>query len=309
MRPLGLPGLARVRSPAGGVRERLRTMYWWQAHYLEALLDARDRAGGGAALERRIDRLVWGLRLANRGTLRRDFHDDMGWMGLALLRAGRRRDAEVLWGWIRHGWNGHQGGGICWRVQQPGYKNLPTNGPAALLAARLGDEAWAERIIDWLEAVLIDVHSGEVIDGIDRRGDGRPDTGWRFSYDYGLAVAVELVAGRREVAERIAAAGIARHAPAGILAGETGGGDGSLFKGIFARYLAELGTAAARSVVERSAEAYWATRDRHGRFGPQPGVAPNGPVELGAMLSGVLTLEAAARLAGPPGGAGPGGAA
>jgi len=241
-------------------------------------------------------RLVLGQRLANRGRLRNDFYDDMGWMGLALLRAGRRHEAEGLWRVIRAGWNDHHGGGIPWRVQQPTYKNTPANGPAAILAARLGEAGWAARIVDWMESVLIDTDSGDVHDGIDRLGDGRLEPTWRFSYDYGVALGAELAVGRRPVAERIAQAGIARCAPDGVL-GDEDGGDGAMFKGIFARYLALLAVQPGRDVVLATARAFWEHRDDLGRFGPDPRQRPDGPVELTAMLSGVMTIEAAARLA------------
>jgi predicted alpha-1,6-mannanase (GH76 family) len=293
-RPLGLPWIARLHSPAG-LHDRITAMYWWQAHYLDALLDAQERAPT-AARQRRIGRLIAGQWLANFGRLRRSYNDDMGWMALALLRAGRRSDAERLWGLIRSGWNDRHGGGICWRTEQPGYKNLPANGPAAILAARLGQHQWAERIVDWMESILIDTGTGEVIDGIDRLGDGGVDAGWRFSYDYGLAMLAELLVGRRQIAERIAAAGIAHCAPNGVPQGELHG-DGALFKGIFVRYLALLGTPDADATVLATAQAYWSARDGRGRFGPDPLAPPQPPVELSAMLSGVFAIEAAGRVA------------
>jgi predicted alpha-1,6-mannanase (GH76 family) len=293
MRSIGRPGLSVLRSPPR-VRDRVRRSYWWQAQVLDALVDAYERAPSSVVL-RRMRWLTLGQRLANGGRLRNDYYDDMAWMALALLRAGRDQEAERLWWVIRAGWNDHHGGGIPWRVQQPTYKNTPANGPAAILAARLGDSEWAVRIVDWMETILIDPGSGDVHDGIDRKGDGRLESTWQFSYDYGVALGAELSVGRRPVAERIAQAGIDRCAPDGILRGETRG-DGALFKGIFARYLTLLGTEPARRVVLSTAQAYWEHRDNAGRFGPDPLQRPHGPVELSAMLSGVMTIEAAARL-------------
>jgi predicted alpha-1,6-mannanase (GH76 family) len=179
-------------------------------------------------------------------------------------------------------------------VQQPYYKNTPANGPAAILAARLGDSEWATRIVDWMEAALIDADTGEVLDGIDRKGDGFEDPR-RFSYNYGTALAAELAVGRRAVAEQIAAAGIAHCAPDGVLRAE-GAGDGSLFKSIFARYLVELGGQQAYHVVLATAESFWANRDSAGRFGLDPQLAPDGPVQLSAMVAGVTLVELAARI-------------
>ncbi len=293
LRPVGRPGLFVLRSPPR-MRDRVRPSYWWQAQALDVLVDARERAPDRVT-SRRMWRLVAGQRLANRGRLRNDYYDDMAWMALALLRAGRRGQAEKLWRVIRAGWNDHHGGGIPWRVQQPAYKNTPANGPAAILAARLGEHEWAARIVDWMESVLIDTDTGDVHDGIDRLGDGRLEPTWRFSYTFGVALGAELAVGRRPIAERIAQAGIARCAPDGIL-GDEGGGDGALFKGIFARYLALLGAEQAGRVVLATARAHWEHRDQAGRLGPDPRQRPGGAVELSAMLSGVMIVEAAARM-------------
>jgi len=290
LRPWGLPGLGRLRSPPA-THDRLSPSYWWQAQLLDALLDARERAPG-KVIAGRIARLIAGQWLANRGRLQNDYYDDMGWMALALLRSGRRRAAGQLWRTIKAGWNDHHGGGIPWRVQQPHYKNLPANGPAALLAARLGDAQWATRIVDWMESVLIDTDTGAVLDGIDRKGDGEPDRR-QFSYNYGTALAAELAVGNRAVAERIAAAGIAQCAPDRILRAE-GAGDGSLFKSIFARYLVALGSEDGTAVVLATAESCWANRDGAGRFGLDPRLVPDGPVQLSAMVAGVTVVELAA---------------
>jgi predicted alpha-1,6-mannanase (GH76 family) len=293
LRPVGRPGLCVMRSPPRLV-DRVRVNYWWHAQALDTLVDAYERAPDRET-SRRIRWLVFGQRLANRGRLRNDYYDDMGWMALALLRAGRWEEAERLWRTIRAGWNDHHGGGIPWRVQQPRYKNIPANGPAAILAARLGEHDWAARIVEWMESVLVDAETGDVYDGIDRLGGGQVDSNWRFSYDYGVAFGAELAVGRRQVAERIAQAGIARCTPDSVLRSE-GTGDGALFKGILARYLTLLGGEDARRVVLTTAHACWEHRDPMGRFGPDPRRRPDGPVELSAMLSGVMIVEAAARL-------------
>ena len=292
LRPIGLPGLGVLRSPPT-LHDRVAASYWWQALLLDALLDAQQRTPN-LVTAGRIRWLLCGQSLANGGTLRREYYDDMAWMALALLRTGRRHAARRLWQTINAGWNDHHSGGIPWRAQQPYYKNMPANGPAAILAARLGEHEWARRIVDWMESVLIDADTGEIVDGIDRNNDGEVDRR-SFSYNYGTALAAELAVGRRTVAERIAAVGISRCAPDGILRAE-GAGDGSLFKAIFARYLVELGGTQARSVVSATAESYWTHRDSAGRFGLDPRLAPDGPVQLSAMVSGVTLVELTARI-------------
>lgn len=303
----GWPGLFRLRSPAGLV-DRFKPTYWWQAQALDALVDAQERAPTADGL-RRMRALVRGQRAANRGRLRNAYYDDMAWMALALLRAdavgaGGAADARRLWRVIRAGWNETWGGGIPWRLGQPTYKNVATNGPAAILAVRLHgrdgraeDLVWAKRIVRWLETRLVDAHTGVVVDGIDRRGDGRLEPDWQFSYAYGVALGAELELyratgepARLARARRIAATAIERVAPGGILADE-GAGDAALFKGIFARHLAELDDPAACAVLRASALTAWKHRDAEGRFGRDPRRTPADGASLSAMLSGTMLME------------------
>ncbi len=123
LRPIGLPGLGVLRSPPT-LHDRLAASYWWQALLLDALLDAQQRTPNLVAAGR-IRWLLCGQSLANGGTLRREYYDDMAWMALALLRTGRRHAARRLWQTINAGWNDHHSGGIPWRAQQPYYKNMP----------------------------------------------------------------------------------------------------------------------------------------------------------------------------------------
>jgi predicted alpha-1,6-mannanase (GH76 family) len=293
--PLSWPGIGVSASPPRPA-DRLAKNYWWQAQLLDVLVDAdaRDPAAGA---RRRIDALIRGQQLSTRHFVN-DYYDDMAWMGLALLRAGHRPAAEHLWTILRDAWNDTHGGGIPWRRQQPTYKNTPANGPAAILAARLGHRDWCERIVAWMEGVLIDPDSGEVADGIDRLGDGQVDRDWRFSYNYGVALGAELELGRHATADRIAAAGLAACAPDGVLKSE-GDGDGALFKAIFARYLVLLGDSAGLTVIRRTADWMWRFRDPQGRFPADPDTHRSGRVSLGAMVAGVAVTEAAARIETP----------
>jgi predicted alpha-1,6-mannanase (GH76 family) len=83
----------------------------------------------------------------------------------------------------------------------------------------------------------------------------------------------------------------------GVLPDE-GRGDGSLFKGIFARYLGALvaatGDTAARDLLIHNAEVAWSSRSPGGLFGPDWTRRPERPFDLSAHLSGVLLLHAAA---------------
>jgi predicted alpha-1,6-mannanase (GH76 family) len=75
-----------------------------------------------------------------------------------------------------------------------------------------------------------------------------------------------------------------------------GDGDGTLFKGILARHLTDLGGEGPQSVVLATAESHWANRDAIGRFGLDPETTPAGRVQLSAMVAGVIVVEMAARI-------------
>jgi predicted alpha-1,6-mannanase (GH76 family) len=152
-----------------------RFHYWWQAHALDTLVDAFERAAQPFYLLR-AEQLLQGILKRNDGSITNDFYDDMQWLALALLRlydvTGDKKYLEyiqTLWQDIRTGWNEHCGGGIAWRKPQPDYKNTPANGPAVILAARLY-QRWGDRhdletalnIYDWLQTHLLDPETGFV---------------------------------------------------------------------------------------------------------------------------------------------------
>src|SRR6478609_10311687 len=89
-----LTHLARIVHPAppgsrtfGGLRWAWH--YWWQAHYLDAVVDAGLRSlragdpAGAEARARQGDRLLSTIRLRNRARWVNDFYDDMAWLALA----------------------------------------------------------------------------------------------------------------------------------------------------------------------------------------------------------------------------------
>jgi predicted alpha-1,6-mannanase (GH76 family) len=317
-------GLFRISTRSGGLVGRLGTWhYWWQAHALDCVLDAVAR-GQGAERER-ADRLVHGILARNGGTLRNAYYDDQSWMALAMVRAGAVAGLDTeplvagLWADIRGGWDAAHGG-IRWRRGDT-YTNAPTNGPAAILAARryrvTGDPAdleWARRITGWLDATLVEPGSGVVWDGIHPERDPAPSRE-RYSYNQGtVAMANQELAeltgdpAYREVALRVARAGLP--AGGGVLPDE-GGGDRSLFKGIYARYAAALGDAELSAALAANGAAAWSARGPDRLSGPSwtvpPGVGV--PVELSAQLSAVLLLGALARGAAGEGGEGAAGEA
>jgi predicted alpha-1,6-mannanase (GH76 family) len=306
-----LPGTALGRSgwpPNLGQRLHWHWNYWWQAQLLDCLADAQLRSPS-AEREQVIGRVVRSIRLRNFGKWVNEYYDDIAWLGLALQRVGHTGGVPAISARLHEGWTAEAGGGIWWRLGDR-FKNVPANGPAAIFHAREGDVARAEELVEWMSERLVDPETGLVWDGL------RVDTGevvkLIYTYCQGVYLGACLEVSKVDAAERTIRAVAARCAPRGVLIGD-GGGDGGLFAGILARYLALAarklppGEAAstARSLVLTSADACWeGSVDAPG--GPlfsadwaEP--APPNPVgdparDLSVQLGAWLLFEAAATL-------------
>lgn len=298
--------------------------YWWQAQALEAVVDAAERLVGvdppAAAVERdRAARLVAGIRRRNGGRLTTGFVDDMGWLGLALLRAEERLGLDTaaavadLLAAVRGAWHPAYGA-LSWR---PGddYLNTPANGPAAILAARryrwsgaAADLDLARGLVHWLHRTVVDPLDGTVADGLRvRPGQARLDR-TQYTYNPGLVVGADLalaaatgevhLVGHATWVGHAAVAALTR--PDGLLPDE-GGGDGGLFKGILARHLAALvartGDRRLHAFLARWGTAVWRSAGPHGLVGPDWGRSPRGRVELSTHCAGLALLERLAALA------------
>lgn len=250
----------------------LRWHYWWQAHYLDCLIDAANRRGTRAR-KRLIRHTIAGIRLRSVAPLTRNrYYDDKAWLALALSRAGsirrlrsprRLRDLEFN---ILEGVDSLTGV-LPWRRGETFY-NVPTNGPAAIMMARTGRLDQAISVTDWAFDNLIN-DEGLVMDGIRMRMHGPETVTNIYPYNQGLMIGACL-----EIAEKlrertgwtedhaIASAADAEEAdqavhytallrdlvqatarelatPKGVIDCRTLGGDGGLFKGILVRYLAD----------------------------------------------------------------------
>ena len=331
-----VPGtrIGRVRWPRPLLIRPWPWHYWWQAHLLDCLVDAHRRSPHPLrAME--IAALARTVRLRNFGSWTNDYYDDIAWFGLAVQRAGplARRSAPsalaAITARLRAGWTPAGGGGIWWR-RGDDFKNAPANGPAAILAARTGDLEFAARITDWIAATLVDPQTGLVRDGIRLNVDGtiRNLEATTYTYCQGvyLGACVELAErdGHPRWADRAATvlnAVTTMAGPDGVIPGFDDGGDGGLFNGILARYLADTAvrrpelTALAAPLVLASADAAWQGRTHlddadldHPTNGgpvfapdwrrpartPRPGVPE---ADLSVQLSAWMLLEAAARTA------------
>jgi predicted alpha-1,6-mannanase (GH76 family) len=336
----GLPGtqLGVVSWPASKRDKRFGTWhYWWQAHLLDCLVDAQVRDPKPERAES-IERQIRGHRMRNIGSWVNDYYDDMAWLALSLERAGRLggaprpRALAKLADQFVNAWVPEDGGGIPWRKQDQ-FFNAPANGPAGIFLARYADRLRrAQQMADWIDEVLIDPETGLVFDGIKAGSLVRA----QYTYCQGVVLGLETELAVRTDddrhavrARRLIAAISAEMAPDGVLKG-AGGGDGGLFSGVTARYLALAATAlpgttaeddqaraTAADVVLRSAQSAWDYRQTvdglplFGAFWDRAAVVPSvggaeaqfveGAVnsselperDLSVQLSGWMLMEAA----------------
>ncbi|MGB7363667.1 MAG: glycoside hydrolase family 76 protein [Rhodococcus sp. (in: high G+C Gram-positive bacteria)] len=281
----GLPGTALgVVAWPPVRRERLffRWHYWWQAHLIDCVVDAEERAPT-AKRRRRLVRIARAHRLRNITGWTNSYYDDMAWLGLSLERAQRlhlidNRDAiSALEQQLFDAWDPGSGGGIRWSTKSD-FFNVPSNGPASVLLARTGKLWRAQAMADWIDATLIDPETKLVYDGIHSDGahlEGRIETPI-YSYCQGVVLGAEtelaVRLGDRKHNERVnrLVRAVQNHLTVdGVISG-SGGGDGGLFNGILGRYLALVATSlpgdtdddhearsTAADIVLRSAEAAW----------------------------------------------------
>lgn len=263
-----LPGtrLGMVCWPPGwSQRVFVRWDYWWQAHLVDCAVDAAARTPT-AERRGRLAYLIRGHRFRNLTSWTNTFYDDMAWLGLALERAERIDGLDCGHGLrelrtaLERGWNPEYGA-FPWHVGSD-FFNAPANGPAGILFARLGDVERAAGTAEWMATTLSDKRTGLVLDGIHLPG-GRIESA-AYTYNQGVMLGLDT-----ELAVRTGEPGYIHRAARLIGAIEDnltvrgsidggGGGDGGLFNGILARYLAFAALsmpAADAGVVRRRAAA------------------------------------------------------
>ncbi|MCS4532101.1 glycoside hydrolase family 76 [Corynebacterium sp. ES2730-CONJ] len=330
-----------------------RWHYWWQAHYLDCLVDAAKRRPTKDR-KRRIQTTIRGIKLRNFGSFKRNnYYDDKLWLALALDRAAslnnkkRPKYIKALEHNILEGLD-PVASVLPWRVGET-FFNTPTNGPAAIMLARQQNLGQARFIVDWIFDKLIN-EDGLVMDGLRMTMNGPELVKAIHPYCQGVAVgacldiALSLMKhpGTEEEAInyivhiRALIKAIDRHMTNayGVIDWNTGDGDGGLFKGILARYLADVAVRLpgdseaniaakkrAKRIVLASAESLWQHRlevDGLPIFGtdwladaklPHNYGGSSGALsdlvhivrvderDLSVQLSGWMLMEAAARIA------------
>ncbi len=303
--------------------------YWPNAHVLQILVDGYTRTGDEAYLSK-MKALVEGIKIQNGGTYSNVFNDDMLWLGNACVRAYKASGdheyldvAQFLWNDVLQSYSDVFGGGITWKKDTPMQKNAVSNGPAAVLGMRLyeidKDTTYlnlAKSIYDWESNNLVDPVTGLVWDNMsEENGVITIQKDWVFTYNMGTWIGAgvklyEATGDQKYLNNSLKSAKTLITSPkltkGGILRDE-GQGDGGLFRGILVRYFTELIELPDISESDRKEFVkflkfnatilydYGLKRPQM-LAGPYWAEQPSGSVDLTTQLSGVMLMEAAAKL-------------
>ncbi len=248
-----------------------------------------------------------------------EYYDDEGWWALGwagayeLTREARYLDmAEQIFADMSGGWDDTCGGGIWWKKPKQ-YKNAIANELFLSVAAKLASLTqdadkrakyleWAQREWKWFAASGMINSENLVNDGLDSACHNNHRTTWTYNQGVilgGLTVLAKQTGDAKylEVAHSIALAAMARLTDLdGILhdSCEPGrcGKDAPQFKGIFARNVAVLNSAAPvpgfRGFLRKNAESIWKNRDAEGQFG----IVWSGPSDVKSAATQVSALDA-----------------
>ena len=179
--------------------------YWPQAHAMDVMIDAYNRTGDSKYSDL-FDKWYVGIKAKNGGSYWNNFYDDMEWIALTMIRLYEVTDenkyletSQEMWNEIKTGWNDYAGGGIAWTHDRLWSKNACSNGPAALIAARLyringnqEDLDWAVNIYKWERENLFNPATGAIYDNVN--GETGELSTLSLSYNQGtfLGAAYEL---------------------------------------------------------------------------------------------------------------------
>ncbi|MFL5261396.1 MAG: glycoside hydrolase family 76 protein [Anaeromyxobacteraceae bacterium] len=293
--------------------------YWIAAQAYDAVLDGVERSGG----QRFTDVAKAFVAGQDARGWERDFFDDESWMALALIRASDLTGdgealarAEALLEDIMT--NGADPAGGVWWNRQHTQKATASNAGAVITAARLHERTGDARRLEFATSVfahwlaeMVDPATGQVADHVEPSGE---KVWWRFTYNEGAMIGAALALHRAthdvsylEAARRIGSfmrSGETAATPSGAVLtdGPRCDGDCEEFKGIGARYLAELAEADPQGgwgdLVATSAGALWdLARDPATTTFGVDWAARSGAASVATQSAAATALGRAARLA------------
>lgn len=231
--------------------------YWWQAHYLDCLIDAAMRRSTKAR-RAAIVRTIRGIRVRNGGKLIKNrYFDDKAWLALALHRGSqlekvaRPKQLDDLEFNILAGLDSLTGV-LPWRTDE-NFFNVPANGPAAIMMARTGRVDKAREVMEWIYGNLL-ADNGLIQDGLRLLIDGPRTTPIAYSYNQGTVLGASLeialaldddpaaqITYLEHIRSLVQAVSMHMATPGGVIDNPVdGSGDGGLFVGILVRYLADV---------------------------------------------------------------------
>lgn len=272
--------------------------YWWQAHYVDCLVDTgrrelatKTRFDGDSrpSAGRLASRLVTTIRLRNFFRFVNNYYDDMAWLALSTLRLeqlaketrkpGRRRNAYIrrkLTLQFDSASTDDLGGGTFWSTKRD-FKNTPATAPVALYFARTDHRERAQALVNWLNSKLLHPQRALYLDGLRIRNGEIVLEDAVYTYNQGPILGALLELGGQENLERAAhlVEAVAREltVPGTQVIHGDGTGDGGLFTGILIRYLAlaardqrlpEATRETAGVLVLSTARAFWDGRRESG---------------------------------------------
>ena len=316
--------------------------YWPQAHAMDVLVDAYMRTGDKQY--KKLFPLWWegapkynfACKMNPKDAWWNVFVDDMEWIALAQIRmfeaAGNKlyinKARQMYDDWIWPTWGPEDEapwyGGITWKTDVDKSKNACSNGPAALVAARLYRfykqakfrggkcrEAYlneAIKIYTWEKNYLFDSKTGAVYDNINERGEINH---WVFTYNVGTfmgaAHELYLLTGDNQYLDDavLAASYVTDSMTHNNVLSDATSGDGGLFHGIFFRYFVKLVNEETLEMNTRKKFHQWLTKIA--TVMAEEGVNPrtmlyagswrnapadNDPVGLTSHLTGCMLMEA-----------------
>lgn len=296
-----------------------RTTNWWNAANAVTVLARYSKLSGSAEFRPAIANT---FKRNSGGRFLNQYYDDEGWWALAWAGAYESSHdarylamAETIFADMATGWDDTCGGGIWWKKDRH-YKNAIANELFLSVAATLRNLvrdahrraiylAWAQREWQWFAASGMINAQNLVNDGLDSAC--RNNYGNTWTYNQGVVLGGLSALGKAtgdatmlERAKPIAMAAISRLTDKdGILHDSCEpkcGADGVQFKGIFARNLAVLNSAAPeprfREFLKTNAESIWRNQDANHQFGVVWS-APSEPKNAATQVSALDALLAA----------------